>query len=487
MRFTQYKGVIDLIDSVIEATEYMKVHNSGELCDICAQSLHSVLNTIENESNSSALFRMINDALNSFETDNYDSDNLLDLLKSIKEKSTLDLKYKLRILFVAELGGKWDSMASVYQAFSERDDCDVDVVLEPIFREVQYSDGSTKREVIYNDWLTPLGINHIPYNCYDMISIRPDITFFSQPYESCTIPMFWPENMAKYTRVVYLPYYAAVIINKDSVEYESFFLLNTQKHSWKIACQSDAMKALYKKHASREGENVVVSGLPKWDYAININSSKVCVPKEWDNKLQGKKVFLWNTHFSIGLSGSQLFTDKMDEFLNLFEEKQNEIALIWRPHPMLETIIEMYYSQDVYDCYWALKKRITDSSNMLIDNQESYELSFVCADAIISDYSSLMDQFMLMHKPALMLTNDLPKARFDFAQNELFDYSKIEFADTLEKQKLFIEEICNNKEDKYVVKQDNVIKQYFKLADGKCGKRLADLLVKDFVSEAVDI
>ena len=42
---------------------------------------------------------------------------------------------------------------------------------------------------------------------YDIKKDLPDLVFTSQPYESVTPEQFWAENIAPYTRLVYLPYY----------------------------------------------------------------------------------------------------------------------------------------------------------------------------------------------------------------------------------------------------------------------------------------
>ena len=61
-----------------------------------------------------------------------------------------------------------------------------------------------------------MGISHIPYFQYDISKELPDMAFISNPYESVTISKFWPENIAKFTRLVYLPYYTDMIINFES-------------------------------------------------------------------------------------------------------------------------------------------------------------------------------------------------------------------------------------------------------------------------------
>ena len=483
MRFSQYKGILEILDSVIEATEYMRNNITNELCEICIQSLQSVQNTLVSEQQKCGdVEKNISIAIDHFENKEYNSDELYALVIELKEKAKTNIRYKLRVLFVAELGGKWDSMASVYDAFCKRDDCDVDVVLEPIFREVQYSDGSTKREVIYKDWLTPLGIKHILYDHYDMASICPDITFFSQPYESCTLPMFWPENMSKYSKVVFLPYYTCIMMDRKNPIYSDiFFESPTEKFSWKIACQSKYMKKYYSLYASRKGENVLVTGLPKWDYPYNLTKENTPCPDEWKMKIKNKKVFLWNTHFTIGDS---CLLDRFDEFISIFENS-NDIALIWRPHPMLHTIVKLYFP-DEYQKYLELIHRIEVSSNMMIDKNDIYGLAFVWSDALITEVRSLAEQYLFMDKPILYtvnITDEEIQSKY-YTEDKLFDFLKIPFSNSIDKTKKFISNICA---DNDVWKNDrkSLKDTYLSLADGSVGLRLSNELLRDFRTENI--
>ena len=167
---------------------------------------------------------------------------------------------KYRIVFFAELGQKWDSMSSVYDAFRKREDCEVSVVITPIFREVTVN-GTKQKKVIYEDYLTPMGIPNIPFQFYDLSKERPDMAFISNPYESATSKQFWPENIAKYTRLVYLPYFIEMVVSKASIR--AHCLMPVAIHAWRIIAQSKALKYMHQKYAPKHGDNVIVTGLPK--------------------------------------------------------------------------------------------------------------------------------------------------------------------------------------------------------------------------------
>lgn len=484
MRFSVYKSMLDMCNTLKEAVSYMYENNNADLVEGCLDMLVSINSTLAEYNLTD--FESIIELSNGFNSQNLNLPEIYNKIADLENEIKAKAKYKLHILFVAELAGKWDSMASVYDAMKNRDDCEVEVVIQPIFRAVKMPDGSVKSDVILNDYLTPMGIENIPYDQYDFAGKMPDITFFSQPYESCTIEKFWPENMAQYTRVVYLPYYTAMTINKNLAPstYHTFFKSLTEKFSWKIPMQSKKMYFHYKNLASQKGSNTLLTGLPKWDYPMQLSKEGTPCPDEWKIKIAGRKVFLWNTHFSANTSGSD-FLNKGEEFLNIFI-KNKDIALIWRPHPMTETIMKLYMSENLPK-YNALKEKISKSENIVIDNEPTYDAAFVYSDALISDNSSIVEQYLLMDKPVLMNVNQpISQARETFAVvDSLFDFSKLPFANAINDKKDFVQKILKGV-DEWKEERAEILEKYFGLADGKCGERVAVNIVEAFKDENED-
>ncbi len=475
MRYNQYKTVKELSESLNEALIYVANTKNYALLEDCLMAMTAISDTLLNEpvkevDKAKTILADMYKILEVLDNPEENIPNLANLSTDLANECKTNLKYKLRILFVAELGSKWDSMKSVYEAFLERDDCDIDVVLEPIFRATQLPNGETKAEIIYDDWLTPLGINHIPYKQYDMATIQPDITFISQPYESVTVPMFWPENISKYSKLVYVPYYTATRLEKGAA-FTSFFKMPIEKYAWRIICQSDKMKEHYKTYASRKGENVIVTGLPKWDYPMSLTRENTPCPKEWKEKLDGKKVFLLNTHFTSDLTSETEDTDV--SVIEYFLERK-DVALIWRPHPMLETVSKLYKPEN-YLKVKQLKKRIMESTNVVVDSTTEYAFSFVWSDVLISGYSSLLSQYLLTLKPIVLRSFVLDKDD----SGDLFDFSKLPFS------------YDNKTLDRYVTAADNddfykrerqyIIAKHFCLADGNVGERVANDILLAFI------
>lgn len=490
MRLSEYGKMLDLLNSLEEAFEYIENSKDWSLLDSCEEAMTEINRCLEIHQTSvknedvwekeNQLITEIKGGKEGF----FDFEKIMGLLNQFKVCCDVNVERKYKLLFVADIRGKWDSMSSVYEAVRNREDCEVDVVIQPIFRIVDLPGGETKKEVLYEDYLTPRGISHKLYSEYKIEEELPDITFISQPYESCTFRIFWPEYIAKYSKLVYLPYFTATALNgRYFTEMHAFFFMNVEKYAWKIACQSEKMSAYYKSFASQRGRNTVVSGLPKWDEVIKPDNKLTQCPVEWQQKLANRKVILWNSHYTFnGHAFGCLETGY--KFLNMIKEMEG-IALIWRPHPLTEMVIKAYNPQR-YTEYQELIRLVQESDNMVLDLSTSYLTAFYCSDALITDLSSITIQYLFMNKPILMLVKgsvEMGKREF-YTVDGLFDYLKLPFASTLEEQKAFIEAVRDG--EKINEEERNYLREtYFPLADGNSGKRFAEQVLEDYINEFV--
>lgn len=488
MRFSEFEKIKELNASIDEAISYMAESGDLSLTEDCILAIDGILSYFAKCDNIVILESLCGEA-----------EKIKNRFVESKAKEVLDEKIKeehasfclhceekiqrkFKLLFVADIKGKWDSVASVYKEACKRKDCDVDVVIQPVFRKMNLPDGTVRTEEMCEDYLAQMGIPAKRYEEYNLEEEQPDITFISQPYESCTIPMFWPENIAKYSRLVYLPYFSATTLNsKLSTSLQSFLCMNVERYAWKIACQSDVMGRYYKEIGSQRGKNIIISGLPKWDEVFDVTKENIDCPAQWKDKLEGKKVFVWNTHFSMEACASNIM-EKGNDFLDLFDGR-DDIALIWRPHPLTELIIKMYIPGQ-YPKYASLKQRIEKSSNMVFDENASYLPAFVYSDALITDFSSIMTQYLFANKPILML---IQGSTSDFQRqyrtvDGLCDFTRFPVAATLDEQKLFIQNVVNG-EDVGREDREYLIKNYFALADGACGRRFLNTILEDYVKE----
>lgn len=493
MRYSFYVYLYNMCDSLQEAAEYIQNSDGGPICrqllTSCLQVIDRIERTLKNEEESvkdQKIFDLLTfckmqstDLLKAAENAILDPNNTSKFTESVNAfknayKDGIDVTY--RVVFFAELGQKWDSMSSVYYAFKNRKDCDVAVVLAPIYRAVNI-DGTIKTDVIYEDYLTPLGIKHIPYQQYDISKDKPDLVFISNPYEVVTPPLFWPENIAKHARLVYLPYYTEMSTCKESIKVHVF--MPVARYAWKIIAQSQKIKNIHIKYAPKRGKNVLVTGLPKWDNVCELRK-KANLPKEWKNKLKDKKVFLWNSHYNIG-SQTATILEYGKAIIELFSSRK-DIALIWRPHPMTETIFKLYHPE--YQPFWeGLKEAVEKSNSMVMDKNKSYNLAFQCSDALITDFSSIIAQYMLTEKPVLWLRK-AQEAEQNNPDEHPIRIDCLDQAVSPEEIAAFIDRVLKGidptKEERLKVMREDLPS-----ADGHIGERLCELLLEELKKETI--
>src|SRR5690625_957346 len=184
MRYSLYNHINNMINTLMEAVNYVgqsqNIEMSIQLLINCTEVIDSLKKVLLENSKSITELEIfdhmgvcenqVDELVKSIQS-NKDYDDQIEFLDNdIKQLQIMfqnNVHYRYRIVFFAELGQKWDAMNSVYRAFKNREDCEVRVVLTPIFREVR-KNGKVEREVIYEDYLTPMGIDYIPYEEYDL-------------------------------------------------------------------------------------------------------------------------------------------------------------------------------------------------------------------------------------------------------------------------------------------------------------------------------
>lgn len=482
-----------MIDSIEEGAGYIAKSNNNSLCTNLAIDCNEALVVIENkliENKGSVIDKnvlkqltlckkQINEIYYLLQNKADFHDSALVFEESVGKLRKLyrnGIQIIYHVVFFAELGQKWDSMKSVYNAFKKRSDCEVKVVLTPIFRAIK-SDEKIVKDIIYEDYLTPMGIEHIPYMQYDLAKELPDLAFISNPYESVTLSKFWPENIAKYTRLVYLQYFTDMIVNSETIQVHCNMPI--AKHAWRIIAQSEKIRELHKQYGPLRGKNVLATGLPKWDDIYSANLNRVELDSSWEKKIKGRKVFLWNSFYNIGSDKSTLL-EYGNAIINLFSERK-DIALIWRPHPMTETIFKIYLPQ--YASFWKeLKDIVNQSDNMLLDVNPSYQMAFQYSDALISDWSSLLVQYMMTKKPILWLRKE--NISEDYLSNSKFlvRMDCLEQATSIEDIYEFVNRITKgidlNRDSRL-----NVLQEDLPNIDGKIGERVSNLLISELKKE----
>lgn len=391
-------------------------------------------------------------------------DTLQGALDAFAQALPKSIRYQVRAVFFTGLGSTWDAMESVYIYMRDDPRFDPVVVLIPVFRQVQ-KDGETKRDIIYQDYLTPLGIPFYEHTQYHIEEDLPDLAFINQPYEGVVLQEHWASTIAQYTRLVYLPYFPPFSIFEGSQE--ALCGLDVYHHAWKVIGESERHYRYYRRHAANGGGNMLVTGVPKWDPTVRLQTCPAKIPAAWMEAIQGKKVFLWNTFYDFNGSSIHYF-----EAIYQWFQTHPDCALVWRTHPMTDTVTKLYYPEEYHTRFQKYVAMTDAAPNMVFDREASYDAAFCCSVAQISDLSSMMFQYLLLDKPVLYIeTSGRGKVEQEFIIDSCWMDRAYSAADITK----FLDEICQGI-DRNEALREMVRQRDIPLADGQCGMRVCEQL-----------
>lgn len=480
MRFSRYVQLDQVCRTLLEAVDYIQGHDDSDLCQELLdngtqmlQEFQAVLMQYQSDWKNTKTKELLDEIIAEWQYPL--SDTITERLEELRISLKEDIAIQIRAVFFAELGGKWDSMASVYSYMCQDPRFDPVVVLTPIFRAIKV-DGETKSEIVYDDYLTPMGIPFYNYQDYSIEQDCPEIAFTSQPYESVTLPEYWAQNIAKYTRLVYLPYFIPHMLYFESRT--TLCQMPIHSYAWRVAGSSEKFARYYKKYSLCRGSNMMVTGTPKMDYAIHLKETPRDIPKTWRSKVENRKVILWNTWYDWNASSLLI----LEQLIPWFAEHK-EFALIWRPHPMSIPVIKLYDSAQ-YPRFEMLMSAINSTDNMIVDEEPEYASAFSCSHAQISDFSSMMVQYLLLDKPLLWMNIPGKSLQVEESEEQMISNRWMEKGSNAVDVIAFLERVKNG-EDLNRSLRAQVRQEDLQMADGHAAQRICNVLWNDLVHETI--
>ncbi len=333
---------------------------------------------------------------------------------------------KKEVVFLPYKASMWDSLESVWKAADEDEHTDAYVIPIPYYDK---NPDESFREEHYEGDLYPEYVPITRYDEYDFEGRRPDMIFIHNPYDSSNYvtsvhPFFYTKNLKKFTdELIYIPYFVMGEVNPDNEdEVENVkHLCITQGviNADKVIVQSEAVKKVYVNVLTdfikeQTGENtrsywekkIMGLGSPKLDKVMATRKEEVEVPEEWLKIIEKpdgswKKIVFYNTSVQALLEYNEKMNEKIQFVLGIFKECQEEVALLWRPHPLIEATI-----QSVRPGLWESYKEIVDGYRAegwgIYDDTADLDRTIVLSDAYYGDWSSVVHLCRKVGKPVMI-------------------------------------------------------------------------------------
>lgn len=337
------------------------------------------------------------------------------LLSELQDHICRDLpEDRKEVVFLPYKASMWDSLESIWKATDEDEITDAYVIPIPYYDK--NPDGSFREEHYEGD-LYPDYVPITRYDEYDFEKRKPDMIFIHNPYDSSNYvtsvhPFFYSGNLKKFTdKLVYVPYFVLEepdVGNEAALEGMKHFCITTGViNADQVIVQSENMKKAYVKILTEfmkeySGGNtkdywekkILGLGSPKLDKVMATRKEDVTVPEEWlkvIRKRDGswKKIIFYNTSVQALLNHNEKMNAKIRDVLRVFKENHEEVALLWRPHPLIEATIKSVRLR-----LWDEYKEIVDTYRMegwgIYDDTADLDRAIAVSDGYYGDWSSVV-------------------------------------------------------------------------------------------------
>lgn len=350
-------------------------------------------------------------------------------LKKLRGLMTSELPDRLEVVFFPYKASMWDSLESVYLAAREDENCDAYCVPIPYFD--RNADGSLG-QMHYEGNEYPNNIEVTDWQTYNLEERRPDVIYIHNPYDewnlvTCVHPNYFAKNLKQYTdKLVYIPYFVL-----DEIEPDDQIAIDGMKHFvWtpgviyadRVILQSDKMKQIYVnefiKAAKESGfsgdfvnrrkleEKFLGTGSPKFDKVKNTRKEDLEIPEEWLKIIQKpdgswKKIIFYNTSIGALLENSEKMIEKIKDVLKTLYENRDEIALLWRPHPLIETTLTAM-RPSLWESYKKIRDEYITGGWGIYDDSPDMDRAVILSDAYYGDQSSVVQLYLKTGKRTLI-------------------------------------------------------------------------------------
>lgn len=344
------------------------------------------------------------------------------VLVQISDSIENDITIRKEVVFLPYKASMWDSLESVWKAADEDPNCDAYVIPIPYFD--RNADGSFG-ELHYEGDLYPKNVPITHYKEFDLEEHRPNKIFIHNPYDeynrvTSVHPDFYSKKLKSYTEnLIYIPYFvlSEVDIENDTAvqNMEHFCKVPAVLYADKVIVQSEQMKQVYVKvltewqgkHTKQKWEEKILGlGSPKMDKVVNTSKDDLEIPKEWQSIIQKtdgsrKKIVFYNTSLSAFLEHSDSYLEKIEDVLNVFWQEKEEVVLLWRPHPLMQTTMKSM-RPEVEEKYLEIVRKYKDEKWGIYDDTPDLDRAIRLADAYYGDPSSVVQLCQKVGMPVMI-------------------------------------------------------------------------------------
>ena len=294
----------------------------------------------------------------------------------------------LKVVFFTQEFSVWPSLMPLYEECAKRADITAQIVHIPFLNPDKSTD-SGQEMMSYQEH----GYEIISSETYDLAKESPDIAFFVKPYDLIPKPFELRPVIKTGCRCVYVPYFFYAASGELFTSYACSLPMHTA--AWYVVADSKKYAEDLAAFGYRGGRNVLKLGHPRTD--IHRRGMLPPIPEAWD-KLAGRKIVLYNTHFSVEHGSGMGTFRQYGKTVFAWFRAHRDVGLIWRPHPLMprHMVDTGVCTQEEWD---QMIRSLSQEENIVVDLSSDYLPSFFYSNALISDGTSFLKEYLLTEKP----------------------------------------------------------------------------------------
>lgn len=447
MRTVQKRNILEMIHTLhqahdeikrnMESKQYILAQDMLIQCQECAISIGTEIEKSEGEGFVTVshieeycdVLYQVHEELNGRDSVNVNKiyKTLKKYMLKIENSVKHDISVRKEIVFLPYKASMWDSLESVWQAADADQTCDAYVIPIPYYDK--NPDGSF-RQMHYEGDQYPKKVPITNYKEFDFETHHPDIIYIHNPYDNINLvtsvhPFFYSDNLKKYTdKLIYIPYFVMGEVSPDNeatVESKKHYCMTPGVlNADKVIVESEDVRQIYIKALTKEmgaasrskwEEKILGLGSPKFDKVINTKKEDLEIPEKWLKIIQKpdgswKKIIFYNTSIGTLLNDNEKMLEKMKQVFGVFKENQDKVALLWRPHPLIQATVSSMRPQ-LWKAYEKIVEQYRSEGWGIYDDSADMDRAVVLSDAYYGDRSSVVYLYQKTGKPVMIQDVDI--------------------------------------------------------------------------------
>lgn len=438
MRAYVKKQLIKLLDSMGELQSSLSMMtDKGQTIQMladCQDAAVAIGETLERDSldHESIIFLLEEYCEEVFYLSEYQEETICREKVTVLEKLTDKVKILLEelssvwhVIFMPYKASMWDSLENIWRACKEDKRCECYVMPIPYY---EFDSKTNRWTYCYDGDLFPEEVPITHYQNYSIQQNCPEVAYVHNPYDDLNLvtrvePKFYSKELKQYVnKLVYVPYY----VTSGFIAPEHL-TLSVYRNMDYMVVQSEFAKSFCK--GMPYYDKILPFGSPKLDRVIRLCQEEPVIPETWKPLLEGKTVLMLNTSIGCFLEQGDIYLQKIKNICKTVNN-QNQVALIWRPHPLLEATIKSmrpYLLSDFYE----LKDSFFENKIGILDETSDISRAIAISDGYIGEEgSSVINMFGAAGKPIFILDNCITNA---YAKEER---CRIQIADMIKQENI---------------------------------------------------